>query len=92
MANLWYPLNNSGEFCFPSMAHSTPCQCEYAQTRLVGWVLTEDEHNGRTTVLAGGVGHGGGVAGAVGGWGGRVGTVAAWTGGPCRPRELGGRE
>ena len=22
-----YPLNNRGEFCFPSLAHSTPCQC-----------------------------------------------------------------
>ena len=22
-----YPLNNSGEYCFPSVAHSTPCQC-----------------------------------------------------------------
>jgi hypothetical protein len=22
-----YPLNNPGEYCFPSVAHSTPCQC-----------------------------------------------------------------
>ena len=25
-----YPLNNPGEYCFPSLAHSTPRQCEYA--------------------------------------------------------------
>ena len=53
-------------------------------------VQTENEHIGRTAVLAGGVGNGGGVAGAVGGWGGRVGTVAA-VGGSGRPHGLGGR-
>ena len=43
-------------------------------------VQTEDEHSRRAAVLAGGVGHGGGVAGAVGGCGGRVGTVATRAG------------
>ena len=41
---------------------------------------------GRTAVLAGGMGDGGGVARAVGGWGGRGATVAAWLGGSGEDR------
>ena len=37
-AQLLYPLNHPGEYCFPSVAHSTPCQCGCASTRLVGCV------------------------------------------------------
>ena len=55
-------------------------------------VPTENEHDGRTAVLAGGVGDGRGMAGTVGGWGGRDRTVAARPCGSGRPGGLGGRK